>query len=249
MSFSRTSPCPFNVASLLGVATFALLGLAPAPGQAQTTISTVQQSTGQKIISSWGVVNTSTYGQTFTAPTDNVLNDVSFYLGGQFKGSGPINYQAYVYAWDGQKATGSALFTSAMQSYTPTGSDYASNLVYTSTGNTILTAGQKYVAFLTTAGLQTGRPQSTCSWGMTDSYLGAYSGGEVVFFNTGNDFNQLTTQSWIYVDSAWDTKFQMDFSPPSAAPEPPQFAVLGFTALGALGLILCARKRKAICPA
>lgn len=232
-------------APLLGLAALVALGLAAHPAQAQTTVSTVSQGTGANYESPWGVTDTSTYGQTFTAPSDNVLNDVSFYLGTRYGGSGPINYQAYVYAWDGSKATGPALFTSAVESYTPTGVGNASNLVYTSTGNTILTAGQKYVAFLTTAGLQTGQLQSSSFWAMTDSASGAYSGGDFVFFNSGNNFNALTTHAWDDTGTGWDTKFAMDFSPAAtAAPEPSSVAAFAFTGLGALGLMLRARKRR-----
>ena len=234
-------------AALLGLATLALLGLAGAQAvQAQTAIDTTPQSTGQSRIISWGVTDTSTYGQTFVAPSDNVLNNFTFYLGSQVGGSGPIQFQANVYAWDGTKAVGSALFTSAPQSYTPVSSGYTP--VFTSTGITFLTVGQQYVAFLTTAGLQAGRPDSRVSWEATDGYQDAYSGGQFVYINCGNDASQLTSSPWTTnILGSGDLAFQMNFrpsAPVSPTPEPSTVTVMALGVLGLAGLAFKARKRK-----
>lgn len=195
------------------------------------------------------MTDTSTYGQTFTAPTTNVLNDFTSYLGipstAQSTGSGPIQYQADVYAWDGTKATGSALFTST-HTYTLSGSGYVP--VLTSTGGTTLTAGQQYVSFLTTAGLQSGQPSSTVSWETTDYFQSAYAGGQFVYISAGNDASKLTTTSWANPIGGGDLAFNMNFSPHapvSPAPEPSSVAVWAFVGIGGAGLALKARKRKA----
>ena len=62
-------------------------------------------------INPFGVSDTSTYGQTFTVGADDVLNSFSLYLGSN-PGS-PINFKAYVYAWNGNRADGAQLFASA----------------------------------------------------------------------------------------------------------------------------------------
>ena len=238
-------------APLLGMAALAALGLAAArPAQAQTTLSTLAQSSAGDAVYPWGVTDTSTFGQTFTAPTSNVLNDFTFYLGDD--PGDTIKYKSYVYAWDGSKASGPALFTSAAQTYTGAAAGVFKP-VFTNAGGTVLTAGQKYVAFLTTAGLQAGRPLSGAGWAITDDFQSAYSGGDLVYSNTGNNFGALTTHTWddkgSAVGTSYDAKFKMDFSPsnvPSTAPEPSPLAALAFTTLGLAGLTLKARRRKSL---
>jgi hypothetical protein len=69
---------------------------------------------------SWGVGISSTYGQTITAPIDSQLLDFTFQLGVQVSGSGPIAFQAHVFAWNAtnNRATGSSLYSSATSLFT-----------------------------------------------------------------------------------------------------------------------------------
>ena len=208
---------------------------------AQTTLTTLPDWNGSTSQGDWGVPDTSTYGQTFTTPTDNVLNDFTVYMS-RYGGSGPINYQAYVYAWDGSKAAGPALFTSAVSSVDP-GASFIP--VTTNTGATTLTAGQVYVAFLSTSGLQAGRPNSRSQWGISNGNSNDYSGGDFVYYNTGDNFSLLTTNPWDYTGAGGagsDTAFVMHFSS-SAVPEPGSIALL--TGLSLTGAAFLRRRKTA----
>ena len=79
-------------------------------------IDTTPQWNGSTFISSWGVPNTATYGQTITpTATQSRLSGFTFYLG-QTGGSTVPQYQAFVYQWDAvnKKITGPALFSSGL---------------------------------------------------------------------------------------------------------------------------------------
>src|SRR5215470_9122970 len=90
---------------LLGGAAFLALSV---PASAQN-INTIPNWNGTSFISSWGSTNTATYGQTITATAGmNKLTSFTFELAQQ--AGTPPNYQAFVYAWDGTKITGPALF-------------------------------------------------------------------------------------------------------------------------------------------
>src|SRR6478735_231211 len=129
----------------IGAAVLAL-GFTAAPAMAQD-INTVGAFSGD--IGSFGTPNTATYGQTFTVGAENALNAFTMYLDG---GSGsPLNFRAYVYAWNGDRAVGNALFASTEQQFT--GSAYGNPTAFDfATGALNLVSGQKYVAFLTTSG-------------------------------------------------------------------------------------------------
>ncbi len=61
--------------------------------------------------------------------------------------------------------------------------------------------------------------------------------------------NFWTIQEYASATNQWTTNIsEVSISSPGAAPEPSQLAGLGFTAFGALGLILRARRRKAAAP-
>jgi hypothetical protein len=172
------------------------------------TITTIPDWNGTSSISSFGEPNTATYGQTFTVPLDYVqLNSFSF-LVDDFSDPGPINFVAYIMAWDGFKATGDILYQS--DPYTTAGSPEFETFIF-STGGLLLEAEQKYVAFLS-ASTQfdgvTGRGR------MAIVSSNPYSGGEFVFINNGSDFNLLTSSNWassLSIDSA----FSMEFSIPN----------------------------------
>ena len=179
---------------------------------------TVLSASQSDQIKPWGVTDTATYGQTITTPTTGTeLTSFTFYLGPQYSGSGPINYQAYVYAWDGttNMATGSALYQSSMSTFTP---NVSFNPV-TFTPDINLTAGDQYVLFFSTSGLQSGQPDSTIYWGYSPS--DPYTGGGFVFLNNGDDQSQWTSTAWSV--TIVDLAFTADFASP--VPEP-RLAVL-----------------------
>jgi hypothetical protein len=197
-----------------------------APASAATSINTVSPFLGN--FTPIGIPNTSTYGQTFTVGADNVLNGFSMYLAGQ----ATFDFKAYVYAWDGAKATGPALFGSALHTFTGSPASTPTEFAY-DTGNLALTNGQQYVAFLSTAGLQGAQPDST--GGMPYSDSNPYSGGDFVYYNSGNNFSLLTTSSWELTGGSGDAWFKAQFNDGAGAvPEPATWAMMiaGFAMVG-----------------
>ncbi len=192
----------------------------------RATLVSAPQSVGQ---AAWGVPSSDSYGQTLVAPNDLYLDSFTFYLGPQYSGSGAIEYQAYVYLWNGTAATGSALYTSAVNSYTP-GTGYTPVTFFPEIP---VTPGFEYVLFFSTGGLQAGRPASTIYWG--GDTADAYPQGSFVFQNATNA-NFLT--GWV-VASGEDLAFSADFEN-FQEPEP---STLGLLGIGLAGLGLFAKNK------
>lgn len=166
-----------------------------APASAQT-IDTHPQWNGTTFISSWGVPNTATYGQTITATAGQaVLSSFTFELS-QTGGTAP-QYQAFVYQWDpvNRRITGSSLFTSNVFTAPTTGAAYSP--VTINTGSVVLAPGQQYVLFLTTSTVG-GQPNSAYRYGSVGTNT-AYAGGQFVFQNNGTNFNNLSTNTWSFI--------------------------------------------------
>ena len=126
-----------NKSMLLGGVAFLALSV---PASAQN-IDTTPQWNGTQFISSWGVTNTATYGQTITPTVGQTrLSSFTFQLA-QTSGTAP-QYQAFVYQWDAtnQRITGSALFSSSVFT-APAGAAFTP--VTINTGNVVLTPGQQ----------------------------------------------------------------------------------------------------------
>lgn len=183
----------------------------------------------------WGVGTNGTFGQTITAPADSQLLDFTFLLGIQVIGSGPIAFQAYVFAWDDTNAapTGSSLYSSAVSSITAPVSGYTP---VTFSPNITLTPGSQYVLFFSTSGLTVGAPTSTIRWGLNTS--NPYGGGQHVY--TGRTASTWTAGSWGVLPSL-DLATTVNFGP-APVPEPSTHALCVAT-LAALELLR--RKRKA----
>jgi hypothetical protein len=227
--------------SLATVTTTSLM-LATAPqSQALTYIDTTPSWNGSSIIDPLGEPNTATYGQTFTVPiTDNILNSFSFILGPNlYDGTAPMTFAGYVAQWDGSKATGPILYTSGTQTYTGAGfTTYLFN-----TGNLSLTAGQKYVAFLSASKFFVGNDHLTF---MADNFSNPYSGGDFVFYNNGSDFSALTANSWDYAggdlgDAVFTATFNNNVTPVPFEFSPEQGFLLGVPLF--LGLRYLKKKR------
>lgn len=207
--------------------------------QADTSISTLAGWDSSSSVQNWGIPNTATYGQTITAPaTDNVLTGFTFEL----NVPAGVPYTADVYAWDGSKATGTALYQSAPQTTAGPSSAFVPTTI--NTGGVALTSGQQYVLFLTTSGVQGALANVGGSWGQTQSQ-DIYGGGSFVFLNNGNDPSQLTTQNWDqnYLGQGADLAFSANFTSgaASAVPEPGSVALFFGLATAGAGLL---RKRR-----
>lgn len=180
-----------------------------APAFAQN-IDTTPQWNGTTFISSWGVPNTATYGQTFVPTgTQFALNNFTFYLQQQ-SGTAP-QFQAYVYEWNTatSRITGNAVFASGVMT-APSGATYSA--VTVNTGGVALQPGKTYVLFLTTSTI-TGQASATYRYGSLGNNT-AIPNGQFVFFNNGTNFGQLSTGAWSFIGQ--DLATIMQFTPPVA---------------------------------
>lgn len=192
---------------------------------ALTTISTLASENGT--ISTYGVPNTATYGQTFIAPsaTDTVLDSVQFKI--DPLGTGDVNVRLHVGTWTGTKV-GSLIYTGSLVTL---GSGLGwTNVVYSNLGINVV-HNQAYVAFASVSNDYIG---GTAQW--ASSTAASYGNGTFVFLNNGNDAGQWTTTNW--TSAGIDATFEMNFV--NAIPEPTTMSLL---ALGAAGLIAKRRRR------
>jgi hypothetical protein len=227
-----------------------LLAGVPPRASADVIIDTTPLWNGSNGISSFGLPNTATYGETVTAPAapDDLLDSFSFLVREDY---GTVAFRGYVYAWDGAKATGPALFVSPTQTLTP-GASFQS--VTFTTGGVPLTPGARYVLFASPSGVPGSDPSTGSEWAYlgTSTFAGqdGYAGGNFVFLNNGNDPAQWTTTAWndpTYYGgrSGDDLAFRVSFAAPPPPPPPvPEPSTLALLALGGGALAGWRRWRK-----
>lgn len=175
----------------------------------QTTVSTAAQWNGIDGFSSFGEPSDATFGQTFTVPTGvDSLGSFAFYID---DGNNPdaVDFQAFVMAWDGLKATGPILYQSGALTTTNNGGlDGFERIQIVIQGGLAVTAGAQYVAFFSASNLFDGQSG--------DSQMGAlipgtYDGGGFVHLNNGANFSSLTTNNWeqdfFFLDLAFEFVF------------------------------------------
>lgn len=222
--------------SVLLAAAVAVMG---APQHAQAgVISTLSSWDGGGLGIPFGGNNISTIGQTFTAQAgDTSLDSFTFWLD---ENRSPVDFEAYVMSWSGDRASGDVLYRSSVQSTANSGESVGMEAYSFNTGGVDLLAGQTYVAFLSTSNL-TAPTRGTAQVG----YAGeAYSGGSLVFVPSRSSFDALTTRSW--VSRAGDAAFVANFSESASeslsahTPEPTSLAVWG---IGLACLTVGARRR------
>ena len=169
----------------------ALSALTATSAQAQVSIDTMPNWDGTTFISSFGVVNTATYGETVTVGNGaSPLVSYTFQIGNC---SANVTFRGSVYAWDSvtSRATGASLYTSAPQTVNA-GATYTA--VTFNVGSLSLPAGT-YVLFASTSQDQSGAPSSSCRWGSIANNA-IYPGGQFVFINNGPDPTQWTSTQW-----------------------------------------------------
>jgi hypothetical protein len=195
--------------------------------QVITTFDTTYAWDGSSHIQPVGNPNTATYGQTFVAPANSVLQDFTFYL----NGNATLQVQAQVYAWNGpltavagaspQGATGPALFTSTPITIGPTGGTFVP--VTVNTGGTQLTTGSPYIALFTISGpdpTDYTNSSGTDTWAIasTSLHVDHSGGGGFNFDNNGNNYGAITGFPWSpsnpydgdftdFGDSVWTATF------------------------------------------
>jgi len=162
----------------------------------KATINTFKVWDGASTVTPFGCPDSSTYGTTITVPNSkHAITKFTVYMndGGA---TGSMKARGEVYAWDGTKATGSAIAETAK---TIDLQNANFNPVSVKFKNAALTPGSQYVVFFSIDKDYEACTNYTTSWGSTDG--SAYTGGIFVFQNnTGNEAN-WTTQAWSQIPS------------------------------------------------
>lgn len=209
------------------------------PAMATAEIDTHSGWTGDYMYS-FGEPTTATYGQTITAPNETELDDFSFWL--RHLDGEDVHFRAYVFSWDGGKASGDALYESPDRALAA-GSSWTEFAFHT--GGVAVEPGGKYVLVLSASKLFNGEPGAAA---VAARFDGAYDGGSVAWANNGTNFGDLTSRSWDTMgysggrsDRPWDLAFTAGFGAPTSAPEPVSLVLIG-AAAGAAAL--CRRRRR-----
>jgi hypothetical protein len=208
-----------------------ILSLIAGSLMADDLINTIPVWDGSQYISSFGVVNTATYGQTITVAGSS-MHMQSFAVEIGYCGAS-VTFRGEVYAWDGSKATGASLFEGSVQTI-PNTSSY--QLYTINTGSLTLPPGN-YVVFLSTSKDQSGAPSSACRFGSVTNT--SYGGGQFVYINNGANPALWTTNAWSTIAS--DLAIQITGYggvPGVPLPSSLPLVVFGLVALGLLGRAL-----------
>jgi hypothetical protein len=182
---------------------------------------------GTSGISYMGDPDTTSYGQFFTAP-GGVLKDFSF----QAVSGASGNVALVVAAWDGSKAVGPALYTSAPILY-----EGGSQFLGASGINLALTAGTDYIAYLTVADVAA--PVSYVTIVGSDTATGI--GGGFRYLNS-----ELVDPLALNVDWSSFSTLHMAYTAvfATAVPEAETYAML-LAGLAMMGVVARRRQRQA----
>lgn len=181
-----------------------------------TTVSNTSQWNGIDGIGTFGEPSDASYGQTFTVPAGvRRLSSFAFFVDDNLN-PGPVNFQGFVMAWDGLKASGSVLFQSgALTTTNNHGAGGFERINVTISHGLNLTPGVTYVAFFSASNLFDGVPGDS-RLGVESS--GSYPGGGFFFLNNGNNFNAVRTNNWDPTFSFLDLAFEFVFGAGDEAP-------------------------------
>lgn len=189
--------------AVLAVSAAALMGT-PA-----SAISTLRDWDGSSFVWPYGCPDTSTYGQVIRVPRGKTtLNSFSFLWANNDGSRGSMTVRGEVYAWDGEKATGSAVYESE-----PRKISYKKDNFHKVTFAAMapVTPGARYVIFASTD-----KDHEQCSgdylleWAIVND--ASYPKGTFVYQNNGGDESQWTTSPWT-TDYGSDTAFKATFGP------------------------------------
>lgn len=171
---------------------FAALSSSPTSAASGININTYKNWDGSSEVSAFGCPNTTTYGETITVPAGATsLEKFSFEMVNL--NSGSMVLRGEVYAWDGSKATGSALWEGKPR--TISFSDGLFHKVTFKPGVLPVTAGQQYVLFASIdKDFEQCQGGYVLGWGFDNSDV--YSGGGFVYQNNGGDESQWTLTPW-----------------------------------------------------
>jgi hypothetical protein len=157
------------------------------------TINTFKVWDGSQNVIEFGCPNTTTYGQVITVPGSKTLLNKFTFAWENYTGSGSMVVRGEVYAWDGTKATGAAVFESAPRTIA-FGDALFHNENFKPNGKSV-TPGAQYVLF---ASIDKDFEQCTGNYtlGWASVPDGTYTKGTFVYQNNGGDESQWTSSSW-----------------------------------------------------
>jgi len=185
-----------------GVSVVALAMLMPAPASAggagsdlakrRATINTFPDY--DQAVGSLGCPNSTTYGETITIPAAKKrLVMFKFYMNGQAAAGQSMVVRGELYAWDGTKATGSAIFETAPRTIAYPDSNYRFETFRTPGAR--VKAGKQYVIFVSIdKDFESCTGNYGLTWGAADG--SAYPGGGFVYQNNTGDESQWTSANW-----------------------------------------------------
>ncbi len=177
--------------ALLAAACTAAFTFAGLDASSAKNINTYRAWNGTDYVYPFGCADTTTYGQVITVPNTNTLNKFSFWWANDTTGSMVVRGE--VYAWDGQKATGNAIWESKPKTISYGDSSFHKQTFRT--GPLPLTPGAQYVLFASIA-----KDYAKCTnsyelvWADVDD--STYAAGTFVYQNNGGDSSQWTTVPW-----------------------------------------------------
>jgi hypothetical protein len=185
------------------------------------TAATIDTTPWDSTLFPFGEPSTAIYGQTITAPTThNVLTSFTFFLDDSAGTPGATKFEAFVYAWDGAKATGAALFSGPPMTTTNNGGNDGFESIEIDTGMLTLEPGAAYILFFSACRLYDGIYDASISALRTDN---PYPGGEFYYLGNGNDFSAVTRDPWIAINSPF---YDLGFRATFIVPEPTSFVLL-----------------------
>lgn len=209
----------------LALVSVAASALATSALAATTTISNAP--TGGSL-STFGVPDSQTYGQVFTAPVTGTLTSFTLYLNGGVGGlTGAVG------TWNGTATHGFG-FGSPTTLYQSVVVPSASAGAYTFTPNVAVTAGSRYVAYLSVFGV-------TQANTATSMPLGDNSNPYIDYMVWNNTSDPNGNASWNYFFNTGDAQFSATF----AVPEPQSWAMM----IAGFGLVGAAMRRRRLAAA
>jgi len=188
----------------LRAAAFAAVLASPA-----AAIGTYKKWDGSSYVQAFGCPNTTTYGQTITIPAGkHFMNKIVFSFINLDSGSMVVRGE--VYAWDGSKATGNALWEGTPR--TISFNDGAFHRYHFDTGVLAVNPGQQYVVFASIdKDYERCQNNYVLGWAL-DTSGDVYPGGGFVYQNNSGDESQWTITPWNSFGGE-DLAFRVELTP------------------------------------
>jgi hypothetical protein len=210
---------------------FALAALLASPSVAFA--DTITSGPADTTINYFGSPDTTSYGETFTAPGGNLQSWT-------FSVADPTgNFDFVIANWNGSRPVGPALYSASSSSATTASPDPVGATSFTWSGiNLGLTTGTQYLAYITVAGVSNPTGQTGVSGTAADNFLG----GQFFFLNS-DGVDPLSLSSGWSNFGVPDMAFSANFDP-VAVPGPIVGAGIPGLVMALGGLVILSRRRR-----